>query len=383
MGAKILEGDVFSMLPTIAPGSIDAVCSSPPYFRLRSYLPPGHPLKALELGQEKTPQEWVANQVRVLSLVRTCLADHGVVWWNVGDSYANTPGNGRGGEGAGLWDGGKAPHRSGSKKDGVATGSLCLVPQRLQIALADDGWIVRSQVVWHKPACMPTSVCGWQWRRHRIKVKDQGRGQARQGNFSNHSGNKILDRAEYVDCPGCPKCEKTDKLVLRKGSWRPTSAWEPVLMLAKGPGYFSDGEPVKTPAAASTVSRDRYTRVLDDPDEQFAVAHDHETTCDSGANLRDVWRTRPEDLTREELIELVREMAGNGLPDCWTIASESLKEAHYAAFPTELVRRCLLSSVSAKGYCSGKIKKLRVKKDLTPEQRERVEKWLRRKGLTL
>ena len=41
----------------------------------------------------------------------------------------------------------------------------------------------------------------------------------------------------------------------------------------------------QTPATAATISRDRYTRLLDDPDEQFACRHDHETQCDSGANL--------------------------------------------------------------------------------------------------
>jgi hypothetical protein len=94
-------------------------------------------------------------------------------------------------------------------------------------------------------------------------------------------------------------------------------------MLAKGPGCYADGEAVKTPPAAATVSRDKYTRVLDDPDEPFAVRHDHETLCESGANLRDVW----------------------------TIAAEPLKERHYAAFPSELVYRCLAASTSQRGYC--------------------------------
>lgn len=93
-------------------------------------------------------------------------------------------------------------------------------------------------------------------------------------------------------------------------------------MLAKSSRYFADGIAVKQPPASATVSRDQYTRVLDDPDEQFAVKHDHETVCD-GANLRDVW----------------------------TIAAEPLREKHYAAFPTELVHRCLKAGTSAKGYC--------------------------------
>lgn len=94
-------------------------------------------------------------------------------------------------------------------------------------------------------------------------------------------------------------------------------------MLAKSPRYFADGEPVKTAPAAATVSRDQYTRILDDTDEQFAVRHDHETECVSGANLRDVW----------------------------TIASEPLKAKHYAAYPTALVEQCLRAGTSARGYC--------------------------------
>jgi hypothetical protein len=59
-------------------------------------------------------------------------------------------------------------------------------------------------------------------------------------------------------------------------------------MLAKTDSYYADGEAVKTRASAATISRDKYSRILDDEDEQFAVRHDHETVCDS-ANLRDVW----------------------------------------------------------------------------------------------
>lgn len=111
-------------------------------------------------------------------------------------------------------------------------------------------------------------------------------------------------------------------LVLRKGSWRPTSSYEPVIMLAKTSDYFCDGEAVKTPPKDATVQRDKSTRIIDDPDEQFAVAHDHETICD-GANLRDVW----------------------------TIPFEPLRAAHYAAYPSELVYKCLAAGTSQEGYC--------------------------------
>jgi len=156
---------------------------------------------------------------------------------------------------------------------------------------------------------------------------------------------------QWADCPGCPKCRDNNGLVLRRGSWRPTSSWEPILMLAKSSNYFSDGEPVKTPAAAATLSRDQYTRVLDDPDEQFAVRHDHETTCDTGANARDVWRQKLAEMTKEELIALIEDSRDRGSEDLQRWSSEPLAEKHYASFPTALVRWCLSCGTSAKGYC--------------------------------
>jgi DNA modification methylase len=353
VSAAVLRGNVFDVLPTIGKGSVDCVCTSPPYWMLRSYLPKDHPLKHLELGSETTPQEYVENQVKVFRLVRDALADHGTVFLNVGDSYSSNSNTGRkdggrpktlvprGVNGALVPSGQNAPQTAENVNrvpDGISEGNLCLIPQRLAIALQADGWVVRSVVVWHKPAPMPASLAGWRWTRCRVKVKaaDVSHGQYASGDretmrkadgsvathrdVSSFSSTEQL--AQWADCPGCKKCEPHGGYVLRKGSWRPTSSWEPVLMLAKKPGYFCDGFGVQTPAASATVNRNQYTRVIDDPDEQYAVAHDHETTH-STANLRDVW----------------------------TIAAEPLREKHYAAFPSELVYRCLKAGTSASGYC--------------------------------
>lgn len=358
MNCRILTGDAFSMLPTITPGSVDCAVTSPPYWMLRAYLPKGHPLKHLELGQEKTPGEYVSNMVRVCSLVRECLASHGTLWLNVGDSYTHDSRGGATGGKHANWHGDPAmsPGRS-QKIGGPPAGNMGLIPQRLAIALQDDGWIVRSVIVWRKPACMPDSITGWEWRRCRKKAKPRSENQnhARSRNGGNpsppHPDNGIVRAAaEWSDCPGCKKCSPTHGYVLRRGSWRPTSSWEPIIMLAKTASYFADGEAVRTPAAVATVSRDKYTRVIDDPDEQFAVAHDHETTCDTGAKLRDVWQEHLESLTKEQLIALFAD--GNGdLPDVWTIPFEPLREKHYAAYPSEIPSKCLSIGTSEHGYC--------------------------------
>ncbi len=320
---------------------------------LRSYLPKDHELKPLELGSEPTVQEFIGNMVRVFGLVRETMADHGTCWLNMGDTYAN--GNSgemvrdsSGGVGGGKIldtlvqkhahsNPGRQPgHAAMMRQSGIESGNLCLIPQRLAIALQDDGWIIRSVIVWHKPAPMPASVSGWMFRRCRVKVGNgNGRLTPKQheaealgihgvGTGLHTPGWRDGETvsAQWSDCPGCEKCSANNGLVLRRGSWRPTSSWEPILMLAKSANYFADGEAVKTQSAPATVSRNQYSRILDDPDEQFAVKHDHETTA-PGANPRDVQ----------------------------TWASEPLKLAHYAAYPTALVRFCLRAGTSLRGYC--------------------------------
>ena len=58
-------GDCLDVLPTLEAGSIHCVCTSPPYWGLRSYLPEGHEDKSAELGSEATPELYVAKMVEV------------------------------------------------------------------------------------------------------------------------------------------------------------------------------------------------------------------------------------------------------------------------------------------------------------------------------
>ncbi len=166
--ARILQGDVFEQLSLIEKGSIDCSVTSPPYWKLRAYLPKDHPLKHLELGQEDTPKEYVEKIVRMCGLVRECLADHGTMWLNVGDTYSancsyQVP--------DGKWEDVGNSAALSTQQTGVEAGNLCLIPQRLMISLQDDGWLVRSIIIWSKPSAMPASLTGWLWKRCRVKVR--------------------------------------------------------------------------------------------------------------------------------------------------------------------------------------------------------------------
>ena len=95
--------------------------TSPPYFGLRDYGHEG------QLGLEQTPEQYVAAMVEVFRAVRDVLADDGTLWLNIGDSY----GKGK---------------------------QLLMIPARLAIALQTDGWVLRQDIIWHKPNPMPESV---------------------------------------------------------------------------------------------------------------------------------------------------------------------------------------------------------------------------------
>lgn len=96
--------------------------------------------------------------------------------------------------------------------------------------------------------------------------------------------------AALVDCPGCAQCERNSGLILKKGSGRPTSAWEHIWVFAKSSDYYWDDTAVKS---------------------------------GSGSQLRNFWLLGP----------------------------EPSRENHYAAFVTEVPKRCILAGTSAKGAC--------------------------------
>jgi DNA modification methylase len=351
MGRNILlHGDVIEQLRTLDLESVDCVMTSPPYWGLRDYqLPPtvwdakdgcGHEwgdhlthrqrgslhganaqvgntvsgVAGVEvqqgqfcqvctawrgsLGQEPTPDLFVAHLVAVFRDVRRVLKDTGTVWLNLGDSYAGS------GKGIGS-DHGKArldDSRYGTRvavADGLKPLDLCNIPHRVASALQADGWYWRSTIIWAKKSPMPESVNGTRWEKCRVKVggsqpHEQPHNQASQSRAGHESrdniGGVFQGGPEYEDCPGCTKCEGNDGLVLRRGSGRPTTAHEYLFLLTKTSNYYYDTEAVR----------------------------------EGKRNLRSVW----------------------------TLATEPSSDAHFATFPQALVEKSILAGTSAKGVCS-------------------------------
>ncbi len=173
----IHQGDALTVLRTLAEASVNCCVTSPPYWGLRDYGVDG------QLGLEKTPAEYVEKMVEVFREVRRALRDDGTLWLNLGDSYAGSWGAQSRDD---YYPGGlverpesvlsarqiKAhPHLNGGtgslkRTPGLKSKDLCGIPWRVAFALQADGWWLRSDIIWAKPAPMPESVTDRPTRSH-------------------------------------------------------------------------------------------------------------------------------------------------------------------------------------------------------------------------
>jgi len=125
---QIIVGDAWETSKNIPSSFFQCIVTSPPYYGHREYSASSRQtgLLDLELGREKTPQLYIERITDLFSELRRTLRDDGTLWLNLGDTY-------RGGQ-------------------------LLGIPWRVAFALQDDGWILRSEIIWEKPNAMPSSV---------------------------------------------------------------------------------------------------------------------------------------------------------------------------------------------------------------------------------
>jgi site-specific DNA-methyltransferase (adenine-specific) len=133
----ILIGDVRQRLAELPDASVDCVITSPPYFQLRDYGTGG------QMGLEPTIDGWVSELRIVMRALARVLRPTGSLWLNLGDSYSR------------------------HSRFGAPPKSLLLAPERLAMALIEDGWTLRNKVIWSKTNTMPNSVrdrlaCRWE-----------------------------------------------------------------------------------------------------------------------------------------------------------------------------------------------------------------------------
>jgi DNA modification methylase len=145
----VLVGDALSVLAAIPDGTFACCVTSPPYWGLRDYE------DSLQIGAEAQLADYIENLARVFREVHRTLREDGTLWLNLGDSY--TSGNRK-------WRDSdkKNPARAMSYRpptpDGLKPKDLVGIPWRVAFRLQEDGWYLRSDIVWHKPNCQPESV---------------------------------------------------------------------------------------------------------------------------------------------------------------------------------------------------------------------------------
>jgi site-specific DNA-methyltransferase (cytosine-N4-specific) len=156
------HGDALAVLRNMPDESVSCVVTSPPYYGLRDYGEPG------QYGLEPTPAEYVETMRAVFAEVRRVLAVDGTLWLNLGDSYSSSPSWGRGGGSAlqGRKHDGAQMNASRNVSHGLPAKNLLGVPWRVALALQDDGWTLRNDIIWHKPNAMPASVTDRMANRH-------------------------------------------------------------------------------------------------------------------------------------------------------------------------------------------------------------------------
>ena len=116
----VIHGDAEDVIGALPDECVQAIVTSPPYYRQRDYSAED------QFGNEATPEEYVRRVTSFLSACKRVLRRDGLLWLNLGDKYLD--------------------------------GRLLGLPWRVALALVDSGWSLRSDVIWHKPNAMPTSV---------------------------------------------------------------------------------------------------------------------------------------------------------------------------------------------------------------------------------
>lgn len=311
MTITILTGCCRSLLQGLPSQSVHTCVTSPPYWGLRNYGIAG------QLGFEQTPADYVGQMVAVFREVRRVLSDDGTLWLNLGDSYAGSGRGGYAGNRTGLegsTDGQDqsriakgSQHRAGIHEAarlsgaigrawvppprGLKSKDLVGIPWRVAFALQDDGWYLRSDIVWNKPNPMPESV--------------------------------------------------TD---------RPTKSHEYLFLLSKSERYYYDAEAIREQAEHSSIKR--WQQNIDDQEGSTrangglktngtmkAVGGPRRSDKQRGHSRRpDGFNERWDDMPKAEQAAL-----GRNKRSVWTVATKPFSEAHFATYPPELIEPCILA----------------------------------------
>lgn len=322
----LLPGDVLARLRELPDESVQCCVTSPPYWGLRDYKAAG------QIGLEKSHDAYVQKIVEVFREVRRVLRKDGTLWLNLGDSYAAS---GKGGNpessphkkqlrnrgsvdkskriprGSGRWGGGS------NAVPGLKPKDLCGIPWRVALALQADGWYLRSDIIWSKSNPMPESVLDRPTRAHEYIF--------------------LLSKSEryYYNAAAIaePCVQNEDANGFRGGSYVGNEAFdntEGSRRKTRGNINRSQRHNYKIPAGWDTAPCGHgsfHREGRGKPEKQRGHSRRHD-------GFNDRWDA----MGKAEQCSGMRNKRS-----VWTIATQPYPEAHFATFPEELPKLCILA----------------------------------------
>lgn len=171
------QGDAWDLAAELREKSVNAIVTSPPYWGHRTYgheqatdilgrwtalgnsretTPPydWYRDEGGALGLESYPAWFVDHLVQIFGELAPALADDGSLWVNLGDTYFARWSSLREGGRQGL--GTSERTRRVTPSGGVLHDKqLLLIPAQFALAMQRAGWILRNDLIWHKPHVAP------------------------------------------------------------------------------------------------------------------------------------------------------------------------------------------------------------------------------------
>lgn len=287
---KIINGNSLEVLKSLPDNSIDCCVTSPPYYALRDYGVDG------QIGLEETPEAYIAKLSDVFMEVYRVLKPNGTLWLNIGDSYnGNKKGNTEIVKNKVV-----AESNDFHKKlwAGAKQKDLIGIPWLLAFELRKRGWYLRQDIIWHKPNPMPESV--------------------------------------------------TDRC---------TKSHEYIFLMSKSQKYYFDYEAIQEEATGYDGRKDTMMKGSKKYDTQIMPNQSVQSMAKNG---HERWKFKSKncqyDGQRPNSMHLAREA---GMPDevypvrnkrdVWTVNTKPCKEAHFATYPFELIKPCILAGCPENG----------------------------------
>ena len=283
---RIILGNAIEVLKELPAESIDCCVTSPPYYQLRDYGITG------QIGLEQTVEEYISKLVVVFSEVKRVLKPDGTLWVNIADSYSGSnKGSSNYPDNAKKYKQGTNKGMLGAKLKAVKSSKpkdLLGVPWLLALALRNDGWYLRQDIIWEKPNCMPESV------------KD--------------------------------RCRK---------------AHEYIFLLSKSRKYYFDWEAIQEPCVGFDKSAPRGSQTWGHPNSGRRKGN-RKTFRGGGAYTNNASFDNSTDKQNETAGNVPNDKGLRRKRSVWSVATKGIKEAHFATFPKKIVEPCVLAG-SRKG----------------------------------